>query len=207
MGQRHQIYVKFPKDQGVAGFHHQWLYGMTAIQSLGRVLKFYQKQDEYGPLTERCGYDLLRQSEIIVSLYSTDVETGYWHYVHNLLAQDDLEPIKDPRMGDNNDGITIIDLSKGDFRYCFMSVCHLEGEKNPPILEPLSARDYLLCYYPKFEKKQGNVIHGERCQIDLEEHERTLAALKLIEKNAKLLTRKEVKEIFPAMFKKLAKRA
>lgn len=122
MGQRHQIYVKFPDKLGIAGFHHQWLYGATAVQSLARVLAFYVNQEEYGPLIKNTGYGLKRQAEVIRALYSVDVGSGYWHYVHSFQDQQDdyaerskehtpPPEVIDPRNGDNNDGITIIDVS------------------------------------------------------------------------------------------------
>jgi len=228
VGQRHQIYVKFPgydqKENAVAGFHHQWLYGMTAVESLARVVKFYinsRKDDkEYGPLSCNTGYGLKRQAEVIRALYSVDVETGYWHFVHNLLDEQkdyaerekDYEPpseVKDPRNGDNNDGITIIDLSNGDFRYCFMNIDHLEGEarSHKAKFKPMTAEEYLLCYYPKFLQKQGNKIYEDgkdtrkRDKVDQETFDRVTGFLALIEKKAKLLTLAECKKIFPAMYK------
>lgn len=212
MGQRHQIYAKMPKELGIAGFHHQWLYGMNAVKSLARVVKFYENQSEYGPLKDTTGYGLLRQSKVIESLYSTDPETGYWHHISNFLEEYGDEPsseILDPRNGDNNDGITILDFSKGDLRYCFMNICHLEGEvRDVPKLKPLSAREYLLSYYPEFFNKLGRVDWqlkeqtGEvkRYQIDDEEFDQGLHALLSIEKTAKLLTLAECKKLFPAMY-------
>jgi len=196
MGQRHQIYVNFPENLGMAGFHHQWLYGMTVIESLARVLKFYQASDEYSPLKTNCRYGLDRQSEVINSLYSVDIGTGYWHYVHNFIQEKNLDPITDPRLADNNDGITIIDLSKGNFRYCLMSIGHLEGEVNPKPFKPLTAREYLLCYYPKFLDKKGK--RGN--DIDQEIFDRVLSKLLFIEEKAKVLTLSECKKLFPKMY-------
>lgn len=215
MGQRHQIYVKMPSKLGIAGFHHQWLYGITAVESLSRVLKFWQNQGEYGALKQDTAYGLKRQSEVIRSIYSTDIETGYWHFVHNLQENDETpSEVKDPRNGDNNDGITIIDISNGDFRYCFMNICHLEGEiRSIPKLKPLTAREYLLAYYPKFfDKKGSRLAQGqstkEREDIDAETFDRVLMRLLAIEENAKLLTLKECKALFPAMYDlKTAKQA
>lgn len=201
MGQRHQIYVKFPGKLGVAGFHHQWLYGMTAIESLSRVVEFHKNQGEYGPLKQDVAYGLDRQCDVITSLYSTDHITGYWHYVHNLLKEEDLGPISDPRNGDNNDGITVIDVSNGDFRYCFMSIGHLEGEVDPKPFVPLTAREYLLCYYPKFLDKKAR--QGK--ELDQETFDRVLHRLLLVEENSKVLTLAEVKKIFPNMFCKSKK--
>jgi hypothetical protein len=221
MGQRHQIYVKFPgfskaetkktanptNGEGIAGFHHQWLYGMTAINSLARLVEFYKNSDKYSPLKINTGYGLKRQSEVVRAIYSVDLKTGYWHYVHNFLdGQDDYaeredchkppSEIIDPRMGDNNDGITIVDLSHGDFRYCFMSLHGLECGGKVKELSPLSAKEYLFSYYPDFNKGHRN--------MEIEKKEWLIAcdSLALIEKETKILTLSEVKKMFPAMFKK-----
>ena len=235
MGQRHQIYVKLPgygekgkakPGDGIAGFHHQWLYGMSAVNSLARVLKFYinstdeDSDRQYGPLHANTGYGLKRHSEVIRALYSVDIEDGYWHFVHNLLEEQDdyadrdkgYKPpseVLDPRNGDNNDGITIIDLSHGDFRYCFMNIDHLEGEarSHKDKFKPMTAAEYLLVYYPKFMQKQGNKIHGQkdskkRQTIDQKTFDTMIKTLALIDGHAKLLTLAECKDLFPAMYKK-----
>lgn len=204
MGQRHQIYIKLPKALGIAGLHHQWLFGANAVTTLARVLNFYTKQGDCGPLTEDLSYGKRRQVEAVRSLYSLDQETGYWHYVHNLhdaeetYAERDPNYVNppeviDPRNGDNNDGITIIDVSKGDFRYAFMSIGHLEGEVDPKPLTILTAEEYLNCYYPNylFSKKLNSATR-----------KKAETAIKYIERNAKVLTLAEVKKMFPAMFKK-----
>jgi hypothetical protein len=236
MGQRHQIYVKFPgygekgkakPTDGIAGFHHQWLYGMTAVNSLARVLKFYinstdeDKDMQYGPLHSNTAYGLKRHSEVIRALYSVDVEDGYWHFVHSFLEEQDdyadrakdYKPpseVLDPRNGDNNDGITIIDVSHGDFRYCFMNIGHLEGEVEcKTSLKPMTAAEYLLHYYPKFMQKQGNKTHDDKSKrqtIDQETFDSMIKTLALIDGNAKLLTLAECKALFPAMYKKQKER-
>ncbi len=167
MGQRHQIYVKMPENLGVGGLHHQWLYGMRAVEGLARVVAFYKKtmpdpDDKFasGPLHSNTAYGCARQIEAIRSIYSLDQETGDWSYLHNLHEGcergETPSECLDPRNGDNNDGITIIDLSTPRvFKYCFMNICHLEGEIEPKKLTPLSAREYLLCYYPFFMEKKG----------------------------------------------------
>jgi hypothetical protein len=222
MGQRHQIYVKMPETLGIAGFHHQWLYGMTAVESLARVVKFYEAQSKYGPLKKCVGYGLSRQSEVIGAIYSTDVKTGYWHPLYNFLSEiengETPSEILDPRNGDNNDGITIIDVSQGDLRCCFMNVGHLEGEAGDKVkkLVPISAREYLLAYSPNFFDRQGKIDWREREKpdgdntkrfvIQDEEFDRVLSALCLIQEKSKLLTLAEVKSMFPAMYKREPKK-
>lgn len=58
-------------------------------------------------------------------------------------------------MLDNNDGITVIDVTDPESpAYCFVSICGLEGEDrtNIPLMTPISATQYLRCYYPEVSK-------------------------------------------------------
>ena len=106
MGQRHQIYLALPPcwlcegtgkmgdmkvahgcngcaGKGythgkVAGIHHQWLYGYTAIKQLGRALAFLKKDAEKeGRGTLSSGFD--SPAEILNGIYSCIPEEGYYH--------------------------------------------------------------------------------------------------------------------------------
>lgn len=230
MGQRHQIYVRFPiKDKNnIAGYHHQWLYGYSAISALSRVVQFWVNSEDKtipkdssfrlsGPLRTDVCYGLPRQSKVIDSLYSIDIEEGYWANICNFIQDyTDLKPgeipseVLDPRNGDNNDGITIIDCFDPEvIKYCFMSVGHLEGEINPKkTLVPMSAREYLLCYYPEFmDKKGGWKDHNDKTKgrqvFDPKDFDTYLSRLLLIEEKATLLTLAECKKLFPKMYKRV----
>lgn len=130
MGQRHQVYVRTnPKfyntgnpnnrDPQTLGIHHQWLYGHTAIRLLHNFLKFAsQDLNENYP---SCN-DPEKALEILKMSYSFDPAIAYYHGVHDITG----ETTDDPRNGDNNNGITIIDFEDGKLKYCFLSVGHLE---------------------------------------------------------------------------------
>lgn len=143
MGQRHQIYVKLPKkyyneenpnnkDSTVIGIHHQWIWGKTALTMLRNFIQFCLNANEYNPFITRYGDEI----NLLQALYSLDVQTGYFHSTCPL---EDGET-EDPRIGDNNNGITIIDLSDftpekarndekkctGIIKYCFLSLGYLE---------------------------------------------------------------------------------
>lgn len=50
--------------------------------------------------------------------------------------------------GDNNSGITIIDITDlDDVRYCFVDCHGMESERQVPLHTPLSGMDYALAYY------------------------------------------------------------
>ena len=144
MGQRHQIYVKLPRkffnkdnvnnrESKVIGIHHQWLWGRTALQMLINFLTFCFKADQYNNFTTAREEEAL---SLLNALYSLDVQNGSFNETCTL---EDGE-CEDPLKGDNNNGITIIDLtdftedkcaSRGKsilavIKYCFMSIHHLE---------------------------------------------------------------------------------
>ena len=71
-------------------------------------------------------------------------------------------------MLDNNDGITVIDVTDPESpAYCFVSVNGLEceDESNIPLMTPISATQYIRGYYPEVEKDDSetpdNPDHGE----------------------------------------------
>ncbi len=201
MGQRHQIYVKLPatnygkgncnnRPSRVIGLHHQWLFGQTALISLARVMSFLGAKEnaKYCSLRGRGSYEAI---EILSALYSIDAATGYYHRVHDISTEDSCQ---DPRLGDNNDGITIIDLSKDTVKYCFMRLDGLgrgDAADGIPNLKPLSAKKYLAAYYPDFETNSD----PENLEFNAKNRELVAGF-----ENQKLLTLSEVKKIFPKMF-------
>ena len=157
MGQRHQIYVMLPEEAArdgkrIIGIHHQWLYGHTAVRMAERFLTFVNKADRnHHPFAR--GWE--PQIDMLKSIYSCDPDEGYYHNVHIL---EDGEP-EDPRMGDNNDGITVFDLrnlgkKRGKISYCFSTLYEHDVEREPAYMgivpfTPLSARQYCRLYYPE----------------------------------------------------------
>ena len=159
MGQRHQIYIRLPKiyfnednpnnrDAKTIGFHHQWLYGATALEVLDNFLKVYDKhiQDQYACLSERGDH---RTAEIFIEhILSVLPNSGSYERLHNL---SDTSAVENPHHGDNNDGITIIDIEQPRLpRYAFASLDHTEGRTSLP--EGIyNAREYLSSYYHESE--------------------------------------------------------
>jgi hypothetical protein len=131
MGQRHQVYLRTKprfynkgnvnnKNAQTLGIHHQWLYGHTAIRLLHNFLNFASidlSNKSYSSLD-----DPEKALEILKHAYSFDPAIAYHHSVHDITG----ETTDDPRNGDNNNGITVIDFEDGKLKYCFLSVGHLE---------------------------------------------------------------------------------
>lgn len=189
MGQRHQVYivVKDGDETKVHGIHHQWLYGRQAIQMLGNALKLNAKSGEYGPF-RRSAHNA---SEALAAVYSLDVSEGYYHQTHVL---EDGETL-DPRTGDNNDGITIIDFRGRKPKYCFMNLGSGDTTiMKAPALTPLTAEQYVRLYYPTNETWYESY---EKHRVEIEKE--IAKKLKPLSRYG-VLTIAEVKAIFPEMF-------
>jgi hypothetical protein len=221
MGQRHQIYIRMNTKEGpkVLGYHHQWLFGKTAVETLIRALTFAKAdaQCNYGVLNR--GYDGGRDaSRAFEAVLSVDVSSGYYHNVYpfqfNPQDESDYEEaaLTDPRQGDNNNGITIIDLTGKKPKYCFMSVHHLEcladgeAEKRAEtdlVLEPLSASTWLDLHYPTNSKHD---MYKSWKGAEVGKNIAYCSSLKRKLSKVKVLTRDEVAAIFPKMYGKNVKR-
>ena len=209
MGQRHQIYIKLPykfeqfKDyeenkkvkNNVIALHHQWLYGVMALKQLNNFMTFVEngKDNDYfifGPK----GFD--NPENCAQYLYATNIEEGYYHRV----SIESKELADNPDNGDNNDGITIIDLSGKVPKYCFMFV--YAGGEYCEHYKPLTARQYVECYYGE------SVLERSKYWQENEDTFRELQkeGFELAEKleRFKVLTYTQVKNIFPKMYTGLA---
>lgn len=228
MGQRHQIYIitkeeqysqktkKYTSKKQVYGFHNQWLYGKNALRTCMRVLRYasHHADDNGSDLVRgsmNYGSGLNSVNEKFKSLLQVDVETGYsamvYAFQHNLNKDENfLEANQDPRFGDNNNGITIIDLRDlSNSKYCFMSVSHLEGlrddmENNYENFKAMSAEHYLTLHYDLDEKPEADatIEDKKRLASHLMECRDLLVRFSVFD----VLTDAEVKKLFPKMFKK-----
>lgn len=219
VGQRHQIYVKIAelafdkknpnyRPSKVIGVHHQWLYGFGAAKQLMNLLTFHTNQQKYGPFSSESV--MSDPSDALRSIYSVDIESGYYHPVHAL--GDDI--CENPRMGDNNDGITIVDFSdKKEAKYAFMSIDGLEcivrsRVKKYKDLVPMSATEWLNLYYPGFEnpvlsensEKIGTLLDVDDNRAEYEAIKKQIRELAEKFSNYKVLTEDEVKTIFPKLY-------
>jgi hypothetical protein len=216
MGQRHQIYVALSKkhpdvqkgEKRVIGIHSQWLYGHTAARLCERFLKFIimgksQRADhcgDYSPFV--CGDG--NETEVLKSIYGCDPANGYFQKLYNL---EDGEP-EDPRLGDNNDGITVFDLrrltgNRGRIGYCFVSF----GHKGLPEMKPLSARQYVRAYYPE-EVDEVRIPGFKVCRKPNGEKNDPENRVRAVERlRVPVMTEKDLHEIWPKVFPQPAAQA
>lgn len=192
MGQRHQIYIIIKGK--VYGFHHQWLYGITALQTLYLFCILYRmeltKEDTLKDLDVSDDVDpkivekLKNIFKIITNNFKikSNKELGYLcgainrnypmdHIKEYLKKVEEaeknnsnffseyeyIEELTHPFEGDNNDGITIIDLTNYDSPICGFHYF----TKN--ILTP---EEYLKKYYEDFsvvDTGSLNILNGNTC--------------------------------------------
>ncbi len=174
MGQRHQLFVIAKigaRYRNLAAVHHQWLYGATALKRCHRLVQIFQAAENRIPIRQELVSALYRDEEawkddrsdgrrkalmpfpmIITCLIlgaSFDPTDGYFHRVQ-------IEPFgMEYDEGDNNNGITVIDISDlFNVRYCFVDILPWGMESNTPVsrMTPLSASTYLWSYYNRNDK-------------------------------------------------------
>ncbi len=254
MGQRHQIFIRIANpikhmrglgnkdtklaslkkqlgngDTCILAFHHQWLYGRSALANAVRILKFGSQFTTKQKLTKD-GYEQAPFLPNYMQWYVDELRevTDALAFIMNYQATDepwlkaglnrgcfyigetDGNINHDFTMGDNNDGITIIDLVNN--KYCFMnpfeSYSTEDGElhhsaSDLPTLKPCSAHDYVDCYYgekldtcnPYYLKDK---TAEEQAKI-IEDNIKTNAMLVKRFKKFKILTLAEIDKMFPKM--------
>lgn len=102
---------------------------------------------------------------------------------------------KNPLYGDNNDGVTIIDVTNPENpKYAFMFFTEWRGLE---VLKPLTAEQYVRSYYDDAHYKDNKVNVKE-----VEENEKEITDLASYFNNITLLTERECELLFPSMYVK-----
>lgn len=224
------------KKTVILPFHNQWLYGRSAPLSALRVLEHAQalpkasrtgNSDSFGGDSSPFGQGIgryFRDFEKYISAvecilnYSPKGEYGVTNPGFGgsfFLDRKDKDEYKtmasDFTMGDNNDGITIIDVV--NLKYCFMNICEysiddeeiLQSASDLPYLEPVGAMEYMNAYYPVDVEKFSKYYQENHTADEL--RDKTLENAPLNNKIAnrfkdfKVLSLDEVKKMFPKVFK------
>lgn len=183
MGQRHQIYLRLPKTKKqqatTVGVHHQWLFGKNTIRRLADFLRRVTNQHNY--------------SNVKNALFEVYYDTIY---VEKNVANDPRKTF------DNDNGITVIDLTGKTPKFCFMSLWGMQCEQvdNLKVAHPeeytIDAEDYPnFLHYQNFEPidpKLWMKLHYGEVTEDTREVVKYLS-------NFEELNIKELSEIFPKM--------
>ncbi|KAJ7484709.1 hypothetical protein FB451DRAFT_1233259 [Mycena latifolia] len=177
MGQRHQVFIvarvaahntTTPRYRCVGAYHHQWF--VLPLMATRRFLTLIKQKDnaeiieeeiraiqgKYGLGREKpslptapCPYALF----LLASAWCVDLEDHYASGVS--FEQGMLDAKMGSTQGDNNDGITVIDITEPtNPSYCFVSIWGLEASGGVKRRVPLSAEEYVRAYYPVPSEKQ-----------------------------------------------------
>lgn len=168
MGQRHQLFVIAKlghRYRPLAAVHNQWLYGEGPLRRCRHLLQVFPALANRVPIAQELRAareksddfwardDIFQPFPFIATCLtvgsSFDPEVGYQRRVHPLTFN------TSPEQADNNDGITVIDISNLDrLRYCFAFPEEQEVEYDSDNIEsgytdqrgPLKASKYLSRY-------------------------------------------------------------
>ncbi|KAF8971382.1 hypothetical protein BDZ97DRAFT_1913870 [Flammula alnicola] len=168
MGQRHQVYIiarvvphgnpDKPNYRCIGALHHQWCYGSLPLKAATRFLTLMKQKDNAEIIREEVRAlnglygSTMREvpvipntpcpftSFLLSSAWTTDLSEPDNMYGSNTMRL----PAKVGTLeGDNNDGITVIDVTDPETpSYCFV---FLDERK------PISATQYIRTYYPETE--------------------------------------------------------
>ena len=202
MGQRHQIYVRMPpkfynKDNPnnrlsqTVGIHHQWLYGITALKLLRNFLTFAQNDlpEPFSNL-KTCG-----SVDMVKAAYTMIPKEGYYCTPH--ILENECE---DPRNGDNNDGVTVIDIEDGNIAYCFLSLDTLETIQD----KFKNTRKGYVDFYPVSAERWFDMTIENSDWVNFKnsatiKEKQELDDLRSFFKGIPILTTERLIEIFPSM--------
>jgi hypothetical protein len=194
----------------ILAFHHGWLFGGSAVVNAIDILDFSDKEtmaDYNNPFNEnyafqcmygKCGVDnFIEKVTMLLNVKKNPLMPRGIGIEDFFLINGECIDNKGKRnvkscfredftIGDNNDGITIIDTIER--KYCFMNIYEQEVGADRiyslPQLQPCSAEEYLNAYYPPRRKKFDN-------------RKKVLALFK----NYQVLTLDEVKKMYPSVYK------
>lgn len=198
------------RNHTVLALHHQWLYGRSAVVNVKNMLDITRPSDNVykNPFAKDCVvYELdewIKQVMMMVQvqpnpLHPRGIGIEGMHFLNGECLDENgkydsrWDIRKDFTLGDNNDGVSIIDTIKR--KYCMMNIftydLDLEDGEEPdgiyalPSMIPCSAMEYATAYYKGEDDVEGN---KEVCDL-LSENE--------------VLSLSEVKKLFPKSFKEI----
>lgn len=211
MGQRHQIYCKLPyefqqkKDYAdllnpqyvpsdMIALHHQWMYGFGPLQQMKQFFEFHAKgvESPYYLFGEDGKHGSGNPENALKSLYSLDLSQG----TYSELTPLSNEEAKNPLYADNNDGISIIDVSSPSSpKYAFMFFG--SAENGIEALKPITAEQYVRSYY-----NEEHYTSEDFKDDTIKDYESAIAELSSYFNNISLLTERECELLFPSMYVK-----
>ena len=182
----------------ILAIHHQWMYGRSAVFNIKHILNLTETMNEYtNPFADDYSFDSLDEyiKHVMMllqvqtnPLHPRGVGIERMHFLNSDCIEDGKYDSRwDMRlnftMGDNNDGISIIDTIER--KYCLMNISSYDAEYTDvhrlQSMLPYDANDYVHCYYPNSEDVRDNIL----CCNQLKKYP--------------ILNLKEIQKMFPKM--------
>ncbi len=217
----------------VLAYHHQWLFGRCApfiAHKLMQLALSFKKDDSYEmkynhPMAPKFNktYPMALEKVGEYFKYFMGIITPGENFPRGIGFEDFIflnpdEPCmrEDFTAGDNNDGITIVDMIEK--KYCLINISDpkyndgsiSESVYDLPYMTPVSAVDYVKAYYPIEESKLSKYTTETKCEGDankikekLEFNRNSVAEIEKMFEGMQVLSLKEVKTIFPKVFKEV----
>ncbi|KAF8914571.1 hypothetical protein CPB85DRAFT_1251986 [Mucidula mucida] len=174
MGQRHQVFViaKVIPHGGtqayyrcIAAWHHQWCYGRLPLLATRRFITLLKQKNnaalvqyEIASFTASLG-DMIKPRTSVVhrQAWNVDIEIKPKPYFSGgTFFNSLLDASMGSSHGDNNDGITVIDVTTPAApHYCFVSLGGIEAQVQVDAWTPLTAEQYARAYYPSGEQDEA----------------------------------------------------
>ena len=156
-------------------YHHQWMYGRSALHAALNLLEFSKMAASQGVYSSNPFHedfykygrsnpkDTVELVTNIMSMFNDRQLSPYTRCAvegFHLLNYDEPDMRENFSRFDNNDGVTILDPEKG--KYCFINISEQDVTNTSasalPSMTPCSAQEYVEAYYPSTLTK-GAVEH------------------------------------------------
>jgi len=219
----------------IIAYHNQWLYGRSALQNCLNILKFSSQFTKDTKATDKSynGYDcpfspngykykfdttekittaigFIMNFRVVKTAWLEAGIGGSWY-----IGKTDEGINSNFMLGDNNDGITIVDAVEN--KYCFMNINNYKSDdelcysaSDLPYLQPVGAREYVAAYYGETIETTNPYYFGDhdRSKVTMSVDKQQGIVNKTIKVNNKavagfkkftVLTHAEIKAMFPKM--------
>ena len=215
----------------VIALHHQWLYGRSATVNILNMILYtdiktmglydnpfstHYNNWLYGNTVDnyiKSVMDLLQVQANL--LHPRGIGFERMHFLNEGKFYNDSDYRTDFTLGDNNDGITIIDTITKN--YCMMNISEYSIDDNEinesasdlSFMKPMSALAYMRAYYPEtIDKlsdysKKNHDSHQKLIElVDGHRDENNKIHKEILKHTKDVLTVSELRKIFPKFYKK-----
>lgn len=215
-------------DTIIVAFHHGWLYGRTFAKVASKILeiakwsstitnnsenifccdfweaewayhnsKLIGDRDNPHKLIEWIENSISILFDFELSPYTREGNERF-HLLNS--EEDGISYSKDFTIGDNNDGVLIIDFPSN--KYCFVNINESKDVKLFPYLKPIDASMYLKIQYPE-SAEDVNQDNGKKTKKELKDNKKVNAIFLKRFEGFQTLTADDLKVMFPSLKRRI----